>query len=424
MMPPTNRDDEEMANDRSFVLLHVTTVPMSLTFLKGQVGYMKERGFRVHAASSPGPDLIAFGEKEHVPVSAVDMPRRITPGRDLLALGGLLRVLRRVRPTIVHAHTPKGGLLGMLAATLGRVPIRVFHVRGMPLLCATGLRRRLLWCADWVACRLAQQVFCVSHSLREEVIREGLCPPAKIKVLGGGSGNGVDAGNRFNPDRVGDAARGNVRRQFGIPGDATVIGFVGRIVRDKGMEELAEAWRRLREVHSGLHLLLVGPFEPQDPVSPETEAMLRADPRVHLAGMDWNTPPLYAAMDVVVLPTYREGFPNVPLEAAAMGLPVVATRIPGCVDAVRDGLTGTLVPAADATALARAIDMYVADRALRDRHGAAGRDRVRREFRQDVIWEALHAEYSRMLRDRGLTAPATPIVRPEKIAPAASRAAM
>jgi glycosyltransferase involved in cell wall biosynthesis len=423
MMPRTNPDHEKGLDDRSFVLLHVTTVPMSLTFLKGQVGYMKERGFRVHAASSPGPDLIAFGEKEHVEVSAVDMPRRITPGRDLVALGGLLRVLRRVRPTIVHAHTPKGGLLGMLAATLGRVPIRVFHVRGMPLLCATGLRRRLLWCADWLACRLAQQVYCVSHSLREEVIREGLCPAAKIKVLGGGSGNGVDAGNRFNPDKVGSGARGNVRRQFGIPGDATVIGFVGRIVRDKGIEELTQAWRHLREEHPDLHLLLVGPFEPQDPVSPQAEATLRADPRVHLAGMDWNTPPLYAAMDVVVLPTYREGFPNVPLEAAAMGLPVVATRIPGCIDAVKDGLTGTLVPAADAGALSRAIGMYVADRALRDQHGSAGRDRVRREFRQDVIWEALHAEYSRMLRDRGLTVPA-PMVRPEQVRAAASRAAM
>ncbi len=388
------------------MLLHVTTVPMSLTFLSGQVGYMKGQGFEVHAISSGGPDLDAFARREQVSVRAVEMPRRITPWLDVKAVAALVRILRGVRPTIVHAHTPKGGLLGTVAAMLARVPVRIFHVRGLPLLCATGLRRRLLWCADWVSCWFAHQVFCVSHSVRDEVIRAGLCPPAKIKVLAGGSGNGVDAGHRFNPDRAG-SSRADVRRRFGIPMDATVIGFVGRIVRDKGIVELAGAWRRLRNDHPELHLLIVGPFEEEDPVSPETEALLRQDSRVHLAGMDWNTPPLYAAMDLVALPTYREGFPNVPLEAAAMGLPVVATRIPGCVDAVADGVTGLLVPPADAGALASALERYLADADLRRAHGAAGRERIRLEFRQDVIWEALHQEYVRLLADRGLASPAS-----------------
>lgn len=395
-----------IAGGRGPVLLHVTTVPMSLTFLAGQVSYMQERGFRVHAVSSPGPDLVAFATKERLSTSAVEMSRRITPWRDLAAVAALLRVLRRVRPTIVHAHTPKGGLLGMIAATVGRIPVRIYHLRGLPLLRATAMRRWLLWCADWAACRLAHQVLCVSHSIRDEAIRQRLCPPEKIKVLAGGSGNGVDAKQRFDPARLGKDARAEARRRFGIPPAATVVGFVGRIVRDKGIVELTEAWQMLRDDHPQLHLLLVGPFESQDPVSPETEAVLREDPRVHLAGMDWNTPPLYAAVDLVALPTHREGFPNVPLEAAAMGLPVVATRIPGCIDAVQDGVTGTLVPPADANALTCAIGRYLADPALGRRHGAAGRERILREFRQDIIWEALYREYVWLLRKRGFPAPA------------------
>ncbi len=383
---------------------------MSLIFLVGQVGYMKERGFRVHAISSPGEGLEVFGREQGVEVSAVAMERRITPLRDLMALHKLLRVLRRMRPTIVHAHTPKGGLLGMLAARIARVPVRVYHLRGLPLVNATGMRRLLLRWSDRLACRLAHRVICVSHSIRRLALDEGICEPAKIKVLQSGSGNGVDALTRFNPAIRGCQVRDETRSRFAIPPDATVIGFVGRIVRDKGIVELAEAWSRLREANPRLHLLLVGPFESQDPVPPETEALLRQDPRVHLAGMDRNTPSLYAAMDLVVLPTYREGFPNVPLEAAAMSLPVVATRIPGCIDAVEDGVTGTLVAPRDVAALAAAIGMYLEDPALRRQHGRAGRERVLTEFRQETIWEAIYQEYLRLLQERGVAAPSVPTV--------------
>jgi glycosyltransferase involved in cell wall biosynthesis len=237
----------------------------------------------------------------------------------------------------------------------------------------------------------------VSHSVRREAVEARICPPEKIEVLLGGSGNGVDAAGRFDPDAYDDGVRAETRARFGIPRDAVVIGFVGRIVRDKGVVELTGAWRELRERYPHLHLILVGPFEPQDPVPEETERLLREDPRVRLAGMDWNTPPLYAAMDLVALPTYREGFPNVPLEAAAMRLPVVATRIPGCVDAVADGVTGLLVPPRDPAALRDALSRYLDHPELRLLHGAAGRERVLREYRQEALWEVLYAEYRRLL---------------------------
>lgn len=390
------------------VLLHITTIPMSLTFLRGQVTYMKGRGFDVRAISSSGPDLVAFARDEEIPVEAVSMARRITPLGDLRAVLRLVAILRRVRPEIVHAHTPKAGVLAMIASSIVPRSVRIYHMRGLPLMSATGWRRSLLWCAERLACSLADQVLCVSHSIRAEAIREGLCTPNKTTVLARGSGNGVDAKRKFNPERLHSGSRAETRRGLGIPSSATVIGFVGRIVKDKGVAELIGAWRAIREEFPDAHLLLVGPFEAQDPIAPETGLALQDDPRIHLTGMDWNTPPLYASMDLVVLPTYREGFPNVPLEAAAMGLPVVATRVPGCIDAVVDGTTGCLVPLRDVEALASAMRRYLYDPELRREHGVAGRRRVLREFRPEMVWADLYATYLRLLEDRGRPLPHAP----------------
>jgi glycosyltransferase involved in cell wall biosynthesis len=386
-------------------LLLITTVPETLNFFRGQVSYMKQQGFDIYALSSSGEPLSKFGDCEQVTVKAVNMPRRITPFKDFLAIWEICQYLRQLRPHIVHASTPKGGLLGIVAAWLARSPVRIYHMRGLPLETAAGYKRWLLWLSEKVSCSLAHQVICVSRSLREVAISEGLCPVNKIKVLLGGSSNGVDAIGQFNPAQVNANAASEIRQAYGIPPDAQVVGFVGRIVRDKGIEELVQAWEILRDEFPNLHLLLVGPFEPQDPVTPKAEQTLRQDPRIHLTDRVSTLPPFYAAIDILTLPTYREGFPNTPLEAAAMQLPVVATRVPGCVDAVQDFVTGILVPPRDAVALADAIRLYIEKPELRYQHGLAGRDRVLQNFRQEAIWEAFHQEYKRLLQEEGLPVP-------------------
>lgn len=389
-------------------LVHVVTVPQTFVFLEGQLEFMRRHGLEIVGISSPGPYPQVFSGGLGIQVHTVEMPRRITPWRDLLAVWHLVRLLRTLQPAIVHAHTPKGGLLGMIAAWICRVPVRIYHMRGLPLTTATGMRRRLLRWTEQVSCRLSHRVLCVSHSLRQVAIEENLCAASRITTLLGGSGNGVDAVGRFNPRLPeNDVAgrRASLRSALGIDREDVVVAFVGRVVRDKGVGELAAAWLDLAVQHPHAHLIVAGPVEPQDPVPPEALRVLREHPRVHLLGDSEDVVSVYAAADVVTLPSYREGLPNVPLEAAAMELPVVTTQVPGCTDAVAGGETGTIVPPRDARALARALVAYIGDGALRQRHGSAGRERVLRLFRREAIWAAILDEYRVLLESHGDSAP-------------------
>ncbi len=393
------------SSDPAARIVHLTTVPQTLSFLHGQVGYMKDRGFEVHAISSPGAMLDQFGEVEGVPVRAVPMTRQVTPLLDLVMLWRLYRLLTKIKPTILHAHSPKGMLLGMLSAAMAGVPVRVCTLHGLGYVPGSGLKGALVRSSTRLACTLAHSVLCVSPSSRDAAHDEGIANLGKLRVLGNGSANGIQALSRFNPALLEDDARRKARQSYGIPQDAIVIGFVGRIVRDKGLGELARAWAALSGEYPRAHLLIVGEFEAQDPVGREVEEAFAADERVHLPGRISVIETAYACMDLLVLPTYREGLPTAALEAAAMALPVVATRAVGCVDAVVDGVTGTLVPVRDWEALATATRTYLQDPALRARHGQAGRERVLHDFQPSVVWDAVYQEYVSLLRARRLRIP-------------------
>jgi len=386
-------------------LLHITTVPQTLKFLTSQLGYLKAKGFEVHVLSSPGKELESFAESEKISAHAVMMQRRITPLRDLIAVFQIWQEVSKMRPEIVHAHTPKGGLLGMIAAWLARVPVRVYHIHGLPFMTSTGQKRVLLRFCEKISCFLSHKIFCVSSSIRDVTIEEGLCPVSKANVLLNGSINGVDATGQFNPAINDEKVRLKIRRKYKIPNEAHVVGYVGRIVYDKGIVELVRTWEILREEFKDLHVLIVGPFEPQDPLPPNVYTLLHSEERIHLTGQLDDIPPVYAAMDVLALPSHREGFGMAALEASAMELPVVATRIPGCVDSVKDNVTGILVPPRNAIALSDAIRKYLENPELRRKHGQAGRIRALQDFQPQALWEDLFQEYARLLKEKGQSVP-------------------
>ena len=382
-------------------LVLAVTHPMTARYLlRGQVRFLRRQGFDVWVVTSPGPDLDHFREGESVPVVTLPMRRRIGPVSDLVALIGLVRVLRRLRPDLVNASTPKAGVLGMLAAWLARVPVRVYTLRGLPMATAKGLKRILLLWAEKTAVALAHSVVCVGPSLRRHCLELGIAGPDKTILVANGSSNGVDT-ERFglSPERRAEAAA--LRRRLGIPLEAPVIGYVGRLTRDKGVDDLTAAFfDRIVAAVPECRLLLVGEFEGDDAVERSTRRRLEDDPRVSLTGWVPDSAPYYAVMDVLAFPSYREGFPNAPLEAAASELPTVGYSAIGTVDAVEDGVTGKLVPTGDRQALGRALCVYLEDDGLRRKHGAAARDRAENRFHQRIVWAAWAEEYRRLLARR------------------------
>lgn len=380
-------------------LVYITTAPtVANLHLRGQLAYMRKRGLDVVVISSPGDCLRELEEREKVATIAIPMEREISPTKDLLSLVRLYKTLRRLRPTLVNAGTPKAGLLGMVAACAARVPVRVYTLHGLRLETTHGLKRFVLSMAERCASTLSHRVVCVSESVRQLYVTSGFVNEAKTCVLGEeGSANGLDA-NRFV---VAPEQTRALRAQLRIPDRAPVIGFVGRFVRDKGIPELLDAFDKTLESCPDARLVLLGDFEDGDPV-PETYAKRLCNHHgIIRVGFVPDPHRYYPIMDILAFPSHREGFGMVVLEAAAAGIPTVAFKATGSVDAVRDGVTGTIVPLGDVDSFARALQRYLSDDVLRLKHGYAGRERVRYHFHPKIIWESLYTEYSRLLQFRG-----------------------
>lgn len=382
-------------DNKPLILLGVTSA-LSVRFFNGQVSSLRQAGFEVRIVSSPGKELDAVSVQDSIRVAGISMNREISPLADCVSIVRLVSLLRRWRPTITDFGTPKAGLLGGVAALLTRVPIRGYKIRGLRLETAQGWKRRLLTSAERLACKCAHRINCVSPSLRDRVIELGLAPAHKVSVLAHGTSNGV-AVSRFAPTESNLARADATRLELAIPRDAPVIGFVGRFTRDKGIRELMEAYAELRLNIPDLRLLLVGCFEDGDPVSRDVRDQIENDPHIIRPGFVSDTSPYYHLMDLLVLPTYREGFPGVPLEAQAAGKPVVTTNATGAIDSVQDGVTGLIVPVGDSKALAGAIRRLLQDQPLREAMGRAGQEWVAREFNGDRVRAALVEEYQKLI---------------------------
>jgi glycosyltransferase involved in cell wall biosynthesis len=379
-------------------IAYVVTVDLSTKIVEGQIGFLARNGFRLDMICSPGPRLESMREKGAMPWP-VSMKREIAVANDILSLWRLWRLFRVIRPDIVVAGTPKAGLLGTVAARFAGVPHVEYMLHGLRFETAAGIKRRVLKGAEWIACHAANSVRCVSPSLSARIVALGLASAARCVVIRNGTSDGVPI-ERFTPAAQFRSEVEQLRQELAIPQDASVIGFVGRMTRDKGIQELYEAFRQLQRIHHGLRLLLLGDFEPGDPVPAWLRNRIEADPAVIRTGFVNDAEHYYRVMDVMAVPTYREGFPTALLEAQSASVPVVTTDATGAIDAIVDGETGLRVPVHDTNSLACALDRLLGDPQLRNRMGAAGRLWVERNFRREDVWQGILAHYRTLLDAR------------------------
>jgi len=375
---------------------HVTTVDFSLRYLLlNQLERIRDAGYDVVGISANGPD-VAEVEAHGIPHFAVPMTRRFTPFADLRALWALTRVMRRERFDVVHTHTPKAGLLGQLAARLSGVPVVVntlhgfyFHEGTKPL-----PRRFYIW-MERVAAKCSDTILSQNKEDISTAVAEGIAPAELLKWLG----NGIDIA-RFDRHRLSAEALDALRADIDLDANAPVVGFVGRLVEEKGILDLLEAAKWVTREVPDIQFLIIGPYDEEKPdaLRPDVADGYGLSDRCRFVGMRHDMPELYALMDVLVLPSYREGFPRAPMEASAMGVPAIVTDIRGCREAVEDGVNGLLFPAGDVDALADLLVGLLHDDARRAEMGAAGRAVAEERFDEQKVFERVLGEYERLLQ--------------------------
>jgi lipopolysaccharide/colanic/teichoic acid biosynthesis glycosyltransferase/glycosyltransferase involved in cell wall biosynthesis len=385
------------------VITVVTVATSAWSLLRGQLAWLQQRGHHITLVTSPGDVFKATLEREEVNGCAVEMEREINPRKDWVSLKELISVFKREKPDVINVSTPKAGLLGGIAGVISAVPVRIYTLRGLRMETARGPKRMVLWLAEWIACACAHKVVCVSPSLRDRAVELRLVSSRKAVVLGGGSSNGVLA-QRFEPTPERSVNAMNIRHELGILESSIVYGFVGRFTRDKGILELLDAFLTVSTDHPEAKLLLVGDFETGDPIPDNARQQLEQHPSIICTGFVQDTSPYYHVLDVLVLPSHREGFPNVPLEAASAAKAVITTNATGARDAVVDGVTGLIVPVGDAKALGRAMIQLLLKPEQTIAFGHVGRERILREFTPEVIWHELEILFLTTLQERFKTA--------------------
>lgn len=381
-------------------LIRITTVPISLrTLLKGQLRFMQSKGFEVIGVSSnPESELAEVRSNEGVEVVALDMSRKITPIADLKSLWKMYSFFKKEKPQIVHTHTPKAGIVGMLAAKLAGVPIRLHTVAGLPLLVEQGNKRKVLEWVEKMTYACATQVYPNSKVLNDYLLDNQFAPADKLKVIGNGSSNGIDT-NWYRKENIAKDDLNQLKFKLQIQESDFTFVFVGRLVSDKGINELVEAFSKMDDPN--LKLVLVGPLESDlDPLKPATLAEIKTNKRILAVGFQNDVRPYFALADALVFPSYREGFPNVVMQAGAMGLPSIVTDINGSNEIIIEGENGTIIPVKNTQALHDAMCKLMSDKPYFDQLQSNARKMITSRYEQNVVWEAILQEYQSLIHKR------------------------
>ena len=374
-------------------LIRITTVPLSLEkLISGQLHFMSSF-YNVIAVSSDKERLERYGESEKVAVFPLEMTRQITPIQDVLAVLKLYFFLKKTKPFIVHTHTPKAGIVGMLASKLAGIPHRLHTVAGMPLLEQAGFKRMVLNFVEKLTYSCATKVYPNSFKLRDVIIKNEYCPPTKLKVLANGSSNGIDT-SYFDATHFSEDQKSSLKQDLGIKSSDFVFIFVGRIVSDKGINELISAFSEIQEYKTNIKLLLVGPYEQElDPLKEETLNQINASKSIFSVGYQDEVRSYFAISDCLVFPSYREGFPNVVMQAGAMGLPCIVSDINGCNEIIEDTKNGYIIPVRDKEAVKETLIRILDSKEEYSKMQQNAREMIVSRFDQKTMWESILQEY-------------------------------
>ncbi len=373
-------------------LIRITTVPLSLEkLLEGQLNFIKNH-FDVIAVSSDKEKLKAFGEKQGVEFFYLELTRKITPIKDIKAVYNLYKFLKKEKPFIVHSHTPKAGIVGMLASFLAKCPHRLHTVAGMPLLETKGVKRIVLNFVEKLTYSLATKVYPNSFGMKEIIIKNKFTSQNKLKVIAKGSSNGINL-RYFDPSLFSNKEKETLRIKLGINKDDFVFIFVGRIVGDKGINELLRVFDEISKEKTNVKLLLVGGLEEElDPLSRQTKNVIKENKHVISVGYQSDVRPYFSIANVLTFPSYREGFPNVVMQAGAMGMPSIVSDINGCNEIIKEGVNGMIIPTKNIDKLKEAMikmTKYKIDPLL-------PREMIKKSFSQEFVWNELLMEYERL----------------------------
>ena len=374
-------------------LIRIATVPLSLDkLLSGQMQFMNSF-YEVIAISSEKKYLKRVGEKEKVRTFHIEMSRKITPISDLLAVVKLYFFLRKEKPFIVHTHTPKAGIVGMLASKLAGVPHRLHTVAGLPLLEARGLKRKILDFVEKLTYSCATKVYPNSYGLLDIIKNNNYCPVTKLKVIANGSSNGIDT-EYFNPNFFSATQNLELKKKLGISTSDFVFVFVGRLVADKGINEMVAAFKVVNEKYSNSKLLLVGDYENDlDPLQPLTLDQIQTNDAIITVGFQSDVRPYLSITDALIFPSYREGFPNVVMQAGAMGLPSIVSNINGCNEIIVEGENGTIIPVKSTSAIIEKMESLMTDENYFKKLKSNAREMIVSRYEQKVVWKAILQEY-------------------------------